>query len=245
MAPRKLYLENQKASPKGTKAFIDAGVVKRRHKKVRFHENGLINVERKTGKYFKMARENQQGSPLLRLPPELRCLVFEYALGGNTYMIRYHRKSKSVKNTTVAKHALALLSVCRQIFAETALLPFSLNTFSVFHPVVFNMWIKSFHPAFAEVVTSVRIDILAYRFPLALWYNDIPQVQHIPFDISDIHLSSVLTSLKVIQIAFIVKAETMEDANVMEELNKQGEKIKGFYELANSGIKVNLTRIIE
>jgi hypothetical protein len=160
-------------------------------------------------------------------------------------MIRYHRKSKSVKNTTVAKHALALLSVCRQIFAETALLPFSLNTFSVFHPVVFNMWIKSFHPAFAEVVTSVRIDILAYRFPLALWYNDIPQVQHIPFDISDIHLSSVLTSLKVIQIAFIVKAETMEDANVMEELNKQGEEIRGFYELANGGIKVNLTRIIE
>ena len=38
MAPRKLYLENQKASTKGTKAFIDAGVVKRRHKKVRFHE---------------------------------------------------------------------------------------------------------------------------------------------------------------------------------------------------------------
>lgn len=54
MAPRKLYLENQKTSTKGTKAFIDAGVVKRRYKKVRFHENGLINVERKTGKYFKM-----------------------------------------------------------------------------------------------------------------------------------------------------------------------------------------------
>ncbi|CAN9355968.1 unnamed protein product [Alternaria alternata] len=195
MAPRKLYLENQKASTKGTKAFIDAGVVKRRHKKVRFHENGLINVERKTGKYFKIARENQQDSPLLRLPPELRCLVFEYALGGNTYMIRYHRTSKAVKNTTVAKHALALLSVCRQIFAETALLPFSLNTFSVFHPVIFNMWIKSFHPAFAEVVTS---------------------------------LSSMLTSLKVIQIAFIVKATSMEDTNVMEELNKQGEEIRGF-----------------
>ena len=95
-------------------------------------------------------------------------------------MIRYHRTSKAVKNTTVAKHALALLSVCRQIFAETALLPFSLNTFSVFHPVVFNMWIKSFYPAF-----------------------------------------------------------------VMEELNKQGEEIRGFYELANGGIKVNLTRIIE
>ncbi|OAG15989.1 hypothetical protein CC77DRAFT_1078733 [Alternaria alternata] len=242
MAPRKLYLENQKASTKGTKAFIDAGVVKRRHKKVRFHENGLINVERKTGKYFKMARENQQGSPLLRLPPELRCLVFEYALGGNTYMIRYHRTSKAVKNTTVTKHALALLSVCRQIFAETALLSFSLNTFSVFHPVVFNMWIKSFHPAFAEVVTSVRIDTLA------LWYKthyNKHRAQYIPLGNSNIQLSSMLTSLKVIQIAFIVKATSMEDTNVMEELNKQGEEIRGFYELANGGIKVNLTRIIE
>ncbi|KAB2106558.1 hypothetical protein AG0111_0g5447 [Alternaria gaisen] len=245
MAPRKLDLENQEASTKGTKAFIDAGVVERRYKKVRFHENGLLNVERKTGKYFKIARENQQDSPLLCLPPELRCLVFEYALGGNTYMIRYHRKSKAVKNTTIAKHALALLSVCRQIFAETALLPFSLNTFSVSHPLVFNIWIMSFHPAFAEVVTSVRIDIVAYRFRLALWYNDIPRVQYIPFNISNIQLSSVLTSLKVVEIAFIVKAKSMEDTNVMEELNKQEEKIGGFYELANSGIKVNLTRIIE
>ncbi|CAN9321678.1 unnamed protein product [Alternaria sp. RS040] len=209
MASRKLDFKNQKASIKGKKAFTDTEVVKRRYKKVRFHEDGLLNVERKTGKYFKIARENQQDSLLLRLPPELRCLVFEYVLGGNTYEIRYHQKSEAVKNTTISKHALALLSVCRQIFAETALLPFSLNTFSVFHPLVFNIWIKGFHPAFAEVVTS---------------------------------LSSVLTSLKVIQIAFIVKATSMEDTNVMEKLNKSGKEIRGFYELANSGIKVNLTR---
>lgn len=54
MAPHKLDLKNQKVSTKGTKAFTDAEVVKRRYKKIRFHENGLINVERKTGKYFKM-----------------------------------------------------------------------------------------------------------------------------------------------------------------------------------------------
>lgn len=157
-------------------------------------------------------------------------------------MIRHHRKSESIKNTTVAKHALALLSVCRQIFAETALLPFSLNTFSVFRPVVFKMWIKSFHPAFAEVVTSVHIDTLA------LWYKthyNKHRAQYTPLGNSSIQLSSMLTSLKVIQIAFIVKATSMKDTNVMEELNKQGEEIRGFYELANSGIKVNLTRIIE
>ncbi|KAF7671513.1 hypothetical protein GT037_010325 [Alternaria burnsii] len=245
MASRKLDFKNQKASTKGTKAFTDTEVVKRRYKKVRFHEDGLLNVERKTGKYFKIARENQQDSLLLRLPPELRCLVFEYVLGGNTYEIRYHQKSEAVKHTTISKHALALLSVCRQIFAETALLPFGLNTFSVFHPLVFNIWIKGFHLAFAEVVTSVRINILAYRFPLSLWYKkfyDIPRAQYIPLDSSDIQLSSVLTSLKVIQIAFIVKATSMEDTNVMEKLNKSGEEIRGFYELANSGIKVNLTR---
>jgi hypothetical protein len=54
MASRKLDLKNQKASTKGTKAFTDAEVVKRRYKKVRFHENGPINVERKSGKYLKM-----------------------------------------------------------------------------------------------------------------------------------------------------------------------------------------------
>jgi len=40
---------------KGTKASTGAGVVKRGHKKLRFHENGLLNVETKTGKYLKMS----------------------------------------------------------------------------------------------------------------------------------------------------------------------------------------------
>jgi hypothetical protein len=46
---------NQTATPKNTKASTGAGVVKRRYRKVRFHENGLLNVERKTGKYLKMS----------------------------------------------------------------------------------------------------------------------------------------------------------------------------------------------
>jgi len=40
---------------KGTKASTGAGVVKRGHKKLRFHENVLLNVEQNTGKYLKMS----------------------------------------------------------------------------------------------------------------------------------------------------------------------------------------------
>jgi hypothetical protein len=184
---------------------------------------------------------------LLRLPPELRCLVFQYALGGNTYEIRYHQRSKAVKNTTLSKHALALLSVCRQIFAETALLPFDLNTFSVFHPLLFNKWIQSFHLAFAEVVTSVRIDTLAHRSSLGPWYEmycDMPQPRLISLGNSDLRLSSVLTSLKVIQIVSIAEATSMEHTDLMEELKKQEEAIRSLYELENSGIKVDLTRVM-
>ncbi|KAG9188226.1 hypothetical protein G6011_02149 [Alternaria panax] len=223
MAPRKLNLKNQKASTKDTKASTDAGVVKRRYAKVRFHENGLLNVEPKTGN----ARRNQRDSPLLRLPPELRYMIFEHALGGKTYEIRYDRKSVMAKNTAVSKHALALLSVCRQVFAETALLPFSSNKFSVLHPLIFNVWIESLCPVFAEVITSVRINL-------------------VPLGYTDKRLSSELTSLKFLQIAFVAKDISIEDTDTgfNEEAKEQEEKAKGLYESANSGIKVNLTQML-
>jgi len=40
---------------KSMKASTGAGVAKRSHKKLRFHENGLLNVETQTGKYLKMS----------------------------------------------------------------------------------------------------------------------------------------------------------------------------------------------
>jgi len=40
---------------KGTKASTGAGVAKRSHKKLRFQENGLLNVETQAGKYLEMS----------------------------------------------------------------------------------------------------------------------------------------------------------------------------------------------
>ena len=40
---------------KRTKASTGAGVAKRSNKKLRFHENGLLDVETQTGKYLEMS----------------------------------------------------------------------------------------------------------------------------------------------------------------------------------------------
>lgn len=58
-------------------------------------------------------------------------MIFAYALGGRTFRIEgLENGSTNCENKRKFKHALALLQVCRQIYAETALLPFSTNTFS-------------------------------------------------------------------------------------------------------------------
>ncbi|KAI4953795.1 hypothetical protein J4E91_002643 [Alternaria rosae] len=47
MASQKL--KQTATTAKSTNASTGAGVAKRSHKKLRFHENGLLNIERKTG----------------------------------------------------------------------------------------------------------------------------------------------------------------------------------------------------
>jgi hypothetical protein len=63
-------------------------------------------------------------SPLLRMPAEIRNKIFRYALGGRTLVI--HRPDMI---TNREKNSLALLATCRQLYAETALVPFCANIF--------------------------------------------------------------------------------------------------------------------
>ncbi|KAI4915817.1 hypothetical protein J4E90_004263 [Alternaria incomplexa] len=227
---------------KSTKASTGAGVVKRSHKKLRFHENGLLNVETQTGKYLKIARQNQRDSPLLRLPAEIRHLIFGYALGGKTFYIHHDDRQGIAKNETVSKNTLALLAVCRQVFAETALLPFSSNTFSATHPQVFNMWIEDFPSVFAEAVTSVRLHpCVVFSLP-DQWLDlhaGIPDRQDLRLGHGDKRLSSNLTSLKDVQLVVgMVIRGSKQDSKKLQERGWQF--IKGLYEAENS--KVEFTR---
>jgi hypothetical protein len=76
--------------------------------------------------------KSNQESPLLRIPPEIRNRIWEYALGGKNFRQQPRgRKQMFVPMPRERVNASALLRTCRQIYAETALIPFAVNTFSV------------------------------------------------------------------------------------------------------------------
>ncbi|EAT88259.1 hypothetical protein SNOG_04499 [Parastagonospora nodorum SN15] len=88
-----------------------------------------------------ISRLNQIHSPLLRLPAELRNSIFAYALGASKierctgYSCQVCRKLKILSGSPkyVTCHfegGLGILSTCRQVYAESKLLPFKLNTVS-------------------------------------------------------------------------------------------------------------------
>jgi hypothetical protein len=60
----------------------------------------------------------------MRLPVELRAMIFTYAVQGHTWT--YHPPF-----LFPGHHTIALLSICRQIYAETATLPFAINTLNL------------------------------------------------------------------------------------------------------------------
>ena len=74
-------------------------------------------------------QENQANSPLLRLLPELRNIIYEYVLRMNypIEMIRTAMRDRAGPK----RHLLALLGSCSQINTETAMLPYTLNVFAM------------------------------------------------------------------------------------------------------------------
>jgi len=79
---------------------------------------------------------NAANSPLLRLPAELRNMVYEYVFEGNRYVFGgylFTGKRPEDGNTLIWRkletNALGLLLASRQLHAETALLPYKLGVF--------------------------------------------------------------------------------------------------------------------
>ena len=90
---------------------------------------------------------NATTSPLLRLPAELRNIIYKYALGGR--VLRFSRagsKNHSIfhADTYDNPRILGLLRACRQTYSETALLPYQLNLFNFvgWRPDEFRVFLK-------------------------------------------------------------------------------------------------------
>lgn len=80
-------------------------------------------------------------SPFAKLPPELRDYIYEFALTHDEELtidiIDYWKKDnyrQRINPVIGPRHALSLTKTCKQIRAETGLMLYKLNTFTVLHP---------------------------------------------------------------------------------------------------------------
>ncbi|KAF1932412.1 uncharacterized protein M421DRAFT_2041 [Didymella exigua CBS 183.55] len=88
----------------------------------------------------------QNNSHFLRLPAEIRNMVYAYALGGNTWSMKttqHPAGAFKARAENGVKHALSLLRVNRQIYAEAYLFPYLYNTFAGVHNGHLHEWVKS------------------------------------------------------------------------------------------------------
>jgi|SRR5690242_15674709 len=101
---------------------------------------------------------------LLRLPAEVRNRIWEYALGGKIFDVifiqtcrgRYVEEKTLIAPETFPENAHALLQVCRQIYGETALVPFSYNAFRFSREGAFD-WARHLLPVQQMVIREVHI----------------------------------------------------------------------------------------
>ena len=103
-----------------------------------FKKNGRVPAAQN-----EIMNRNASVSPFLRLPPEIRIRIYRLVLGGQQIWIslypyetdhRSHCGERFYHFNTINGRGrgldIRLLRVCRQVFTETALLPYALNHFS-------------------------------------------------------------------------------------------------------------------
>jgi hypothetical protein len=107
------------------------------------------------------------------MPPEIRNQIFGYVLGGKTHEIEnpeLRRDSwRAPWSVRKPNQAHALLAVCRQIYAETALLAFELNAFSTPSISMLNEWSRGLPRICTEGITSIRLNVNIVRSPGLIW----------------------------------------------------------------------------
>jgi hypothetical protein len=111
-------------------------------------------------------RRNARESPLLRLPAELRDEIYKYALCGRVWDITpdYWDDDRPRLHTS---EFLALLETSRQLYNETALLPFALGIFKFWHGYAAEL-VAHFTTAQRDAIQTIRLTVSwSYMYELA------------------------------------------------------------------------------
>ncbi|KAH4026227.1 hypothetical protein HBI24_158760 [Parastagonospora nodorum] len=74
---------------------------------------------------------NQEESPLLRLPAELRNQIWEYVFTGSEFWVKRFRSFFESHMCCPPHPTMGVLYTCRQMYQETALLPAQLSVFAI------------------------------------------------------------------------------------------------------------------
>ncbi|KAF2132950.1 hypothetical protein P153DRAFT_333723 [Dothidotthia symphoricarpi CBS 119687] len=138
--------------------------------------NGLLNTAISARSAFmQMASRNSQESLLLRLPGEIRNIIWTYAVGGHLINIRdpYYRKRLSMKSGYHASPlsisaqspllhqyvspTFKLPQVCRQIYCESSSLIYTQNCFAFGSLRAIDNWIKNRPLGQKRLVTSIDV----------------------------------------------------------------------------------------
>jgi hypothetical protein len=84
---------------------------------------------------------DQSNSPLFRLPAELRNVIYAYVFDDLVFEIFDRAPTAYLDCRRNQGHSRALLLVCRQIYIEARLFPFSSGTFRLEHPRYLRKWL--------------------------------------------------------------------------------------------------------
>ncbi|CAN9344947.1 hypothetical protein CC77DRAFT_1067954 [Alternaria alternata] len=106
--------------------------------------------------FQRITEHNLATSPFLDLPGEVRNRIYEFTLGGNIWNI--DAKGRAINLTPKANRNdhRDLLLVCRQIYSESRVLPWSLGSFKCFHGVRYlRRWLAKFPPEFRRAITFI------------------------------------------------------------------------------------------
>jgi hypothetical protein len=108
--------------------------------------------------------QNAAKSRFLRLPLEIRYMIYGYVFGGKEYFV-YERKEPACALMYEKKTDRELLSVCKQIYLEAALLPIRLSAFYVWpHQVLAWFETEKFTVAQEDAISILRVNFPAVRY---------------------------------------------------------------------------------
>jgi len=109
--------------------------------------------------------QHNSKSPLLRLPAEIRNQIYDYVIGGQTYVVSKHSLGKPVyflarKDSTGCywREQTALSRTCRQFRYDTSVLFFQNNIFMTEYTEEspdMNGWMHSLQPYHASAIQTV------------------------------------------------------------------------------------------